>query len=243
MTPLHLSPEPLPKRKRSSVQASCSAPRAGQWLSQTPPAASQAERAQAQAQALPPPLPRLSAQARPRLASTGPPGGEGAATASPRTLLVPQPGAVVAGGSSGRKARPGPLGQRGEHTQERAAQLPFPPRGSPSSSRPRRLPGAILYAAAATHTIVGRDLAGTARDPPHFRPLASIPLLPATQQSYLCLPTNCRIPFAPHTGLALSLQSRRRKSHRLHRARTHARLPSPASPRLHWAPAYCPLRA
>lgn len=84
--------------------------------------------------------------------------GEGAATASPRAVLVPPPNATASGGSSRCTvpARvpgpPGPPGQGGEPTRWQCSQAPFPshPGGPATSSRPRRLPAAILCAAAAT---------------------------------------------------------------------------------------------
>lgn len=169
--------------------------------------------------------------------------GEGAATALPkgcfrssaqckgvRRLFLKQ------GPSPG--ARPDPPEQCGEPTLWPGSQAPFPSRGSPNLLPPP--PSArrhFVRSRCDTDTIVGLDGRGEAQDPHALGSRLPAPCSPQGSRPTYAYPTNRRIPFAPHS-LALSLQSRRRRSYRLQRAARMRVWRALASPHLLPAPAY-----
>ncbi|KAI4577088.1 hypothetical protein MJT46_002923 [Ovis ammon polii x Ovis aries] len=169
--------------------------------------------------------------------------GEGAATALPkgcfrssaqckgvRRLFLKQ------GPSPG--ARPDPPEQCGEPTLWPGSQAPFPSRGSPNLLPPP--PSArrhFVRSRCDTDTIVGLDGRGEAQDPHALGSRLPAPCAPQGSRPTYAYPTNRRIPFAPHS-LALSLQSRRRRSYRLQRAARMRVWRALASPHLLPAPAY-----
>lgn len=197
-------PQPRP-RPCSSLPALLAQRRGRQGSAQAPPPL-QAQRGRS----LPPRRgsPPLARAVRPQARrAPGRPGarGEGAAAALAKGCLsflrpVQRRRAALSAARSSHGCPTRPSGAaRGADAVVGVPSFPLHPGGPPAASRPRRLPAAILCAAAATHTIVGQDLRGKAQDP---RATGSRPPNPESPQGSgptYAEPTTSRIPFAPHT--------------------------------------------